>query len=75
MEAIRRQLWHRLTSRQIGVLTSIATIDGALLIALAYGILSAKGEVVLVVAPTYSLLFLGLACDTWCRGNCSRASP
>jgi hypothetical protein len=42
------------------VLSAIAILDEGLLLALAYGIVSAEGELVLVLAPTYSVLFLVL---------------
>lgn len=62
MKKRRRQPQHLLSRRQAAVLQSIAVLDVALLIALGYGILSANSELVLLVAPTYSALFLVLTC-------------
>jgi hypothetical protein len=61
MRGFRSQLWHRLGRRQLAVLGSIAALDGALLFGLGVGILSARRELVLLLAPTYSALFLVLA--------------
>jgi hypothetical protein len=63
MNKLRPQLWHRLSRRQVAVLTLVAGLDGILLAALAYAIVSARSEFVLLVAPTYSALFMVLACS------------
>jgi hypothetical protein len=61
MNRLQRQLWHRLSQRQVAVLSSIAALDGALLIALGYALVTSQAELVLGIAPTYSALFLVLA--------------
>jgi hypothetical protein len=63
MQNLRPQLWHRLRRRQVTVLMLIAALDGVVLAALGYAILSANSHLVLVVAPTYSVLFMVLACS------------
>jgi hypothetical protein len=63
MSKLRSQLWHRLGRRQVTALTFVAALDGLLLIALGYGVVTAKSELVLLVAPTYSVLFMVLACS------------
>ena len=63
MKKLRPQLWHRLGRRQVAALTVVAVLDAVLLGALAYAIVIASSELVLVVAPTYSALFMVLACS------------
>ena len=63
MKKLRPQLWHRLGRRQVAVLTVVAALDAVLLGALAYSILVASSELVLLVAPTYTVLFMVLACS------------
>ncbi|MBA3263468.1 MAG: hypothetical protein H0T69_13560 [Thermoleophilaceae bacterium] len=41
-------------------MTAVAALDGVLLLALCYAILSSRAELVLLIAPTYSALFLVL---------------
>ena len=63
MKKLRPQLWHRLGRRQVTVLTVVAALDGVLMATLGYAILTAENELVVLVAPTYSVLFMVLACS------------
>ena len=63
MKKLRPQLWHRLGRRQVTVLTLVAALDAVLMAALGYAILTEKHELVVLVAPTYSALFMVLACS------------
>jgi hypothetical protein len=62
MKNLRPQLWHRLGRRHVTVLTLVAGLDSIVLAVLAYAIVSSRSELVLLVAPTYSALFMVLAC-------------
>ena len=62
MKKFQPQLWHRLSRRQVTVLTVVAVVDTAVFAVLGYGIASARSDLVLLVAPTYSALFMILAC-------------
>jgi hypothetical protein len=74
MNRLQRQLWHRLSQRQVAVLSGIAALDAALLIALGYGLVSAQAEVILAIAPSYSALFLVLAGSLTCFAERGRVS-
>lgn len=63
MRKLRPQLWHRLPRRQVTLLTVVAAVDGVLMAALGYAVLSGSSELVVLVAPTYSALFMVLACS------------
>jgi hypothetical protein len=60
MRDSRRQLWHRLSHRQSAVLRAVATLDGLLLLTICYAAAVSRLELVLLIAPTYSALFLVL---------------
>jgi hypothetical protein len=62
MKNLQPQLWHHLGPPQVTVLTVVAVLDTVVLGALGYAIASARSELVLLVAPTYSALFMVLAC-------------
>ena len=74
MRELRRQLWHRLTSRQLRTLTLVAGLDSALLIALGYAILVGESALILLLAPSYSTLFLVLAGSLFGLAGRGRAS-
>jgi hypothetical protein len=63
MKKLRPQLWHRLGRRQVAVLLLVAALDGIALAGLAWAIVTASSELVLLIAPTYSTLFTVLACS------------
>jgi hypothetical protein len=63
MKKLRPQLWHRLRRRQVGVLTVVAAVDAIFLGAIGYGVVTARSDLLVVVAPTYSVLFMVLACS------------
>lgn len=62
MKKLEPQLWHRLGRRQVTVLTVVAVVDTLVFSAIGYAIASGRGELVLLVAPTHSALFMVLAC-------------
>jgi hypothetical protein len=61
MREPRRQLWHRLSRVQAAVLTAVAALDGVLLLAICYAALRSRPDLAVLIAPTYSALFLVLA--------------
>lgn len=61
MREPRRQLWHRLSREQTAVLSAVAALDGVLLLALCYAALRSRFDLAVLLAPTYSVLFLVLA--------------
>jgi hypothetical protein len=63
MKKLRPQLWHRLRPRQVGALTLVAALDAICLGALGYAVLTTRSDLVVAVAPTYSVLFMVLACS------------
>ena len=74
MAKLRRIVWHRLTRRELGVLSALAAADGVLLVAIAYGLTRRAAELALSLIPSYSAMFLVLVATLACFAERRRVS-